>query len=434
MKTLEGVCPTIGSSRLAIGITFIIFGGLHHHAPVSAATSMVKSSMVAFSPSSSSSKQSLLSDWKALTDDSHTESTTLPSSRALSTPTTSYKETDYWTAFINISYIDKTNESSPVYHTAHSETGRYSAGIAKDVRGIAVKMISESDLGDPENKSQNSANLQDKDITGCYPPFVTNYPKNEPWIAVIKRGHCTFNEKIKNAMDLNASGVLVYDDKHDNLLHSMKGKMLWFYDPMNIKKIFMQIQIFSIFLIYTIISSLIVEDYYQIPSVFTFLWKGREIVQRINEGHKVYMSLQRASHCATDVTRSEHAPFVRLCVQADEYPHFRDMLGGKQSPFWNWATGRMNGTSSHGQKRTSVLFVSVSFIILMLISLAWLIFYYVQRFRYIHAKDQLERKLCNQAKKALQIISTSVLKKDDLEDKDFCDTCAVCIENCKLFF
>ena len=227
MKTLEGVCSPMGSSRLAIGITFIIFGGLHHHAPVSAATSMVKSSMVAFSPSSSSSKQSLLSDWKALKDDSHTESTTLPSSRALSTPTTSYKETDYWTAFINISYIDKTNESSPVYHTAHSETGRYSAGIAKDVRGIAVKMISESDLqGDPENKSQNSANLQDKDITGCYPPFVTNYPKNEPWIAVIKRGHCTFNEKIKNAMDLNASGVLVYDDKHDNLLHSMKGKML----------------------------------------------------------------------------------------------------------------------------------------------------------------------------------------------------------------
>lgn len=39
--------------------------------------------------------------------------------------------------------------------------------------------------------------------------------------------------------------------------------------------------------------------------------------------------------------------------------------------------------------RTSVLFVSVSFIILMIISLAWLIFYYVQRFRYIQAKDIL---------------------------------------------
>ena len=39
--------------------------------------------------------------------------------------------------------------------------------------------------------------------------------------------------------------------------------------------------------------------------------------------------------------------------------------------------------------RTSVLFVSVSFIILMIISLAWLIFYYIQRFRYIQAKDIL---------------------------------------------
>merc|ERR1712038_394061 len=103
----------------------------------------------------------------------------------------------------------------------------------------------------------------------------------------------------------------------------------------------------------------------------------------------------------------------------------------KQSPFWNWATSRGNETISHGftEKRTSVLFVSVSFIILMLISLAWLIFYYVQRFRYIHAKDKLDRKLTTQAKRALQIISTSVLKKDDLEAKDFFDTCAACIEN-----
>ncbi|XP_025831761.1 protein goliath isoform X2 [Agrilus planipennis] len=39
--------------------------------------------------------------------------------------------------------------------------------------------------------------------------------------------------------------------------------------------------------------------------------------------------------------------------------------------------------------RTSVLFVSITFIVLMIISLAWLVFYYVQRFRYIHAKDRL---------------------------------------------
>lgn len=38
--------------------------------------------------------------------------------------------------------------------------------------------------------------------------------------------------------------------------------------------------------------------------------------------------------------------------------------------------------------RTSVLFVSISFIILMVISLVWLVFYYVQRFRYLQSKDK----------------------------------------------
>ena len=40
-------------------------------------------------------------------------------------------------------------------------------------------------------------------------------------------------------------------------------------------------------------------------------------------------------------------------------------------------------------RRTSVLFLSISFIVLMIIALAWLAFYYVQRFRYVHNKDRL---------------------------------------------
>lgn len=38
--------------------------------------------------------------------------------------------------------------------------------------------------------------------------------------------------------------------------------------------------------------------------------------------------------------------------------------------------------------RTSVVFVSISFIILMIISLAWLVFYYIQRFRYANARNR----------------------------------------------
>ena len=42
-----------------------------------------------------------------------------------------------------------------------------------------------------------------------------------------------------------------------------------------------------------------------------------------------------------------------------------------------------------GINKTSILFVSISFIVLMIISLAWLVFYYIQRFRYAHAKERL---------------------------------------------
>ena len=35
----------------------------------------------------------------------------------------------------------------------------------------------------------------------------------EAWIAVIRRGGCTFNEKIRNVLALNASGVLIYDNE-----------------------------------------------------------------------------------------------------------------------------------------------------------------------------------------------------------------------------
>jgi len=76
---------------------------------------------------------------------------------------------------------------------------------------------------------------------------------------------------------------------------------------------------------------------------------------------------------------------------------------------------------------TSVMFVSVSFIVLMMISLAWLVFYYIQRFRYLHAKDRLTRELTNAAERALDKIPIRNVKNSDKEVTD-ADCCAVCIE------
>ncbi|XP_008583200.1 PREDICTED: E3 ubiquitin-protein ligase RNF130 isoform X1 [Galeopterus variegatus] len=108
--------------------------------------------------------------------------------------------------------------------------------------------------------------------------------------------------------------------------------------------------------------------------------------------------------------------------------------------------------------RGSLVFVSISFIVLMIISSAWLIFYFIQKIRYTNARDrnqgkkrkddmskinavhlkkleeeQIEpkRRLGDAAKKAISKLTTRTVKKGDKEtDPDF-DHCAVCIESYK---
>ena len=37
------------------------------------------------------------------------------------------------------------------------------------------------------------------------------------WIAIIERGQCRFSEKIRNAIDANASAVIIYDNEPDKM-------------------------------------------------------------------------------------------------------------------------------------------------------------------------------------------------------------------------
>ncbi|XP_077780736.1 E3 ubiquitin-protein ligase RNF130 isoform X3 [Podarcis muralis] len=81
--------------------------------------------------------------------------------------------------------------------------------------------------------------------------------------------------------------------------------------------------------------------------------------------------------------------------------------------------------------RGSLVFVSISFIVLMIISSAWLIFYFIQKIRYTSARDRNQRRLGDAAKKAVGKLTTRTVKKGDKEtDPDF-DHCAVCIESYK---
>ncbi|XP_045504826.1 protein goliath-like isoform X3 [Colias croceus] len=120
-----------------------------------------------------------------------------------------------------------------------------------------------------------------------------------------------------------------------------------------------------------------------ISAVFIYKWKGEEITKLVDNGTRVMVAI----------------------IKGRTFTHINNNIN-----------------------KTSVLFVSISFIVLMVISLAWLVFYYIQRFRYIHAKDRLSKRLCCAAKKALSKIPVKSLKTDDREVQGDGECCAICIE------
>ncbi|XP_070607119.1 E3 ubiquitin-protein ligase RNF149 isoform X1 [Erythrolamprus reginae] len=78
----------------------------------------------------------------------------------------------------------------------------------------------------------------------------------------------------------------------------------------------------------------------------------------------------------------------------------------------------------------SVVFISIAFITMMIISLAWLIFFYVQRFLYTGSQFR------SQGQREETIGAISLLPLYTLKDEDKCwaidtENCAICIENYK---
>lgn len=246
----------------------------------------------------------------------------------------------FTSAYVNVTYKD----GDSTWKWERTEVGRYGGGYVGPAIGVVVHVSADNDPNDH---------------SGCRLPFRSSrsdrqLPKpGEPWIALIKRGHCNFESKVDNAFKSKAAGVLVYNDRDSMDLDKMK---------------------------------LSNDNDRNISAVFTYKWKGEEIAKLTENDSRVLVHMTIASR-----TTSPSATI----------------------------------------NRTSVLFVSVTFIVLMIISLAWLVFYYVQRFRYIHAKDRLSKKLCNAARKALSRIPTKNIKSDDNEVQDG-ECCAICIEPYKI--
>lgn len=109
---------------------------------------------------------------------------------------------------------------------------------------------------------------------------------------------------------------------------------------------------------------------------------------------------------------------AKLVANKDKYKTYCEIVVGTHFVDRRWKVSR-----------TSVLFVLVSFILLMCISLAWLVFYYVQRFRHIYRNDRKEKQLLTAAKKAISKLRMISYHTENREEED--EACAVCLENYK---
>lgn len=244
----------------------------------------------------------------------------------------------YTLAYLNYSYTD-TNGME--IHEGEL-IGKYGEGRVLNRTGLLVH-VTKSDK--PED---HTGCTKDWNGTGGQPLPAGG----TPWIALIKRGNCNFEEKVKHAYIHGAAGVIIYNDKDDPRLDKMK----------------------------------INDKERNITAVFTTKAKGHELIDILErQGYEVTIAIIEGSR------------------------HIRSLAN---------------------INRTSVLFVSVSFIVLMIISLVWLVFYYVQRFRYLQTKDKQSRRLCNVAKRIIAKIPTKSIKSDDKEIDNDC--CAICIEPYKV--
>lgn len=113
----------------------------------------------------------------------------------------------YVLAFINYSYVT----TQGVVNNFAQEAGKYGEGRISNVRGLLVHVTSRYD---------------EHDHTACSPLITGTKGRELPppgtWVALIKRGNCNFEDKVKHAWMHNALGVIVYNDRDSNQLDKMK--------------------------------------------------------------------------------------------------------------------------------------------------------------------------------------------------------------------
>ena len=107
-----------------------------------------------------------------------------------------------------------------------------------------------------------------------------------------------------------------------------------------------------------------------IPVVFTYQWKGKELLHLVEEGKTVFITMEEGSHCKQG-TGNNSAFFT--CVRTKHIPELNPGYNSL-SPF-----DEDNGIKEEDEIAQSwaVIVVSISFFILMMLSLGILLFFYL---------------------------------------------------------
>lgn len=99
---------------------------------------------------------------------------------------------EWYTAFVNITYLDPVTSE---LRTEKTECGRYGEhSPKKEVRGLVLV----------------PPLLQDRQVCDLAARFPA-VPRSTAWVALVAAGNCTYREKIRNAAKLNASAVVIYN-------------------------------------------------------------------------------------------------------------------------------------------------------------------------------------------------------------------------------
>lgn len=115
---------------------------------------------------------------------------------------------DYVFAFINYTFVNSDGKTISI----SEDQAKYGEGQIKSVVGQMVHITNEI------NRDDHSACTSDiRGTNGADFP-----PNGTPWIALIRRGNCTFEEKVRNVYFKRAIGAIIYNDKEATILDKMK--------------------------------------------------------------------------------------------------------------------------------------------------------------------------------------------------------------------